>query len=100
MHCFSAFYVIVLIILIYVYSTAEPNEIKEAKMRMGIETVSMGNESNNILIIVVAILYIIFKLSFTAWFIWVIFLCYRYFRDLKNFRGRTFIGREPFFFDS
>uniref|UniRef100_A0A914QLX5 Uncharacterized protein n=1 Tax=Panagrolaimus davidi TaxID=227884 RepID=A0A914QLX5_9BILA len=77
------------IILIYTFSTAESDDIQEAKKRIG-----FGNVSNGV-IIGAAILQIILELSFTAWFIWVIFLCYRYFRDLKNFPGSTFIGREP-----
>uniref|UniRef100_A0A914QC60 Uncharacterized protein n=1 Tax=Panagrolaimus davidi TaxID=227884 RepID=A0A914QC60_9BILA len=79
------------IILIYIYSPAEP----EVKKRFGIESLNVSNE----VVIGAAILYIIYELSFTAWYIWVIFLCYRYFRDLKNFAGRTFIGREPLSFN-
>uniref|UniRef100_A0A914PTS8 DUF7027 domain-containing protein n=1 Tax=Panagrolaimus davidi TaxID=227884 RepID=A0A914PTS8_9BILA len=79
------------IILIYTFSTAESDDIKEAKKRMGIESYNVSNG----VIIGAAILQIILELSFTAWFIWVIFLCYRYFRDVKNFPGQTFIGREP-----
>uniref|UniRef100_A0A914QLS7 Uncharacterized protein n=1 Tax=Panagrolaimus davidi TaxID=227884 RepID=A0A914QLS7_9BILA len=46
------------IMLIYIYSPAEP----EAKKRMGIESLNVSNE----VLIVFAILYIIYELSFTA----------------------------------
>uniref|UniRef100_A0AC35GD89 Uncharacterized protein n=1 Tax=Panagrolaimus sp. PS1159 TaxID=55785 RepID=A0AC35GD89_9BILA len=83
--------VILASILIYTFSTAEHNDLKEPKKRMGLESYNVSNG----IIIGVAILQIIWEIAFTAWFTWVIFLCYRYFRDLKNFPGQTFIGREP-----
>uniref|UniRef100_A0A914R9K9 Uncharacterized protein n=1 Tax=Panagrolaimus davidi TaxID=227884 RepID=A0A914R9K9_9BILA len=88
---FAIFYVIRVIIYIYIFSNAEPNDIQEAKKRMGLESFNVSNG----VIIGAAILYIIHVLLSTACYIWVIFRCYGYFRDLKNFSGQTFIGPEP-----
>uniref|UniRef100_A0A914Q776 Uncharacterized protein n=1 Tax=Panagrolaimus davidi TaxID=227884 RepID=A0A914Q776_9BILA len=82
--------IIFTIILIYIFSNEELNEIKEAKKRMGIENFNLSNGW-----IIAVVVLNIFDFSCTPWIIWVIFLCYQYFHDLKNFRGRTFIGREP-----
>uniref|UniRef100_A0AC35G9D6 Uncharacterized protein n=1 Tax=Panagrolaimus sp. PS1159 TaxID=55785 RepID=A0AC35G9D6_9BILA len=62
----------------YISSTAEPND-NEQKKRMGSE-----NVLNEVIIDAAVLFKIILVLSVTAWFTWVIFLFYRYFRDLKK----------------